>query len=836
MRKRETIHVIWLASALVLSTLSSFITIPEIASAYTSHSPIIIMGNSEFTYSNGVVSGSGTSTDPFVIEGWDITGGGAFSSGIVIAGTTAFFVIKNVYAHSALFSGIVLLVSSNGKIQNCLSSSNTMGIWIQDSNNNQVLDCTVTNNDIGVLITGSTICALSDTNISSNNVLGLMIESCSSITAQDNQIEMNFLGGALIDSSLNSIFQRNNFKINDVLGLGLNNSANIQIKDNLFEVNTIGIDIEFSTNCDIRSNQLSSDAINMFGTNVDHFSSHTITSDNLLSDKPVLYYKNTQNIHLEGTEAGQIILANCQDIALEDLRFYNSGIPILLAFTDNSSIQSSIMSGCLLGIDLEFSNNTSIFNCEFTGNIWEGIYAFSSANCSIYENRISNNNPGINMESSIDCLIAQNNIEFNSPAGIILNESERISIYHNNIFQNNNQALDNKGSENYWDHGYPDGGNFWSDYSGTDGDLDGIGDTPYIIDIDSQDNYPLIMPIQIETPPLPTFKVSPSSGNPNDMFVFVSNSSDLQDPQNLLEIRWDWEGDGIWDSSWSTTKEATHQYSSLGEYTVRMEVRDTSNMTSNTTKLVPVIDNLPPITEIAISGTLGNDNWYVSPVNLTMNASDLWSDIQIISYCMDSTFWEIYDDCLECSDEGVHIFEYFSKDTSMNIEETQTLEFKIDLTAPTIILDLEQGAIVNSSFINITIQCDDNVSGVDVLQYCLDDGEAVSCKNQSIISLANLSDGNHQISIKAIDVAGNLYEKNVTFEVSTGKGISLEMLALITIPLVAIIAIVIALLMLRRRKGGPEATSLQSMEMDETQSIPQQVDSSNPPDLPPPPA
>jgi len=97
--------------------------------------------------------------------------------------------------------------------------------------------------------------------------------------------------------------------------------------------------------------------------------------------------------------------------------------------------------------------------------------------------------------------------------------------------------------------------------------------------------------IDNNTPPIALFTATPDSGTTNTEFVFDANGScDIEDSTSQLQVRWDWDNDGVWDTEYSYTKLDTHQYETPGTYTVKLIVMDTEGATDTSFQNIIVDD------------------------------------------------------------------------------------------------------------------------------------------------------------------------------------------------------------------------------------------------------
>ncbi len=100
-------------------------------------------------------------------------------------------------------------------------------------------------------------------------------------------------------------------------------------------------------------------------------------------------------------------------------------------------------------------------------------------------------------------------------------------------------------------------------------------------------------------PPTAIINISPSSGITTSTEVRFSNLSSIDDktPPSKLVGRWDFDGNGTWDTDYKSLGYSYHTYSQPGTYSSRLEVKDEGGLTGTATKniLVNPPQNSAPI-------------------------------------------------------------------------------------------------------------------------------------------------------------------------------------------------------------------------------------------------
>jgi parallel beta-helix repeat protein len=323
-----------------------------------------------------------------------------------------------------------------------------------------------------------------------NSNEGVNLQSSIENNIIGNNVLYNVWGFDVLLSHRNNI-ENNTVSWNNYEGIYCRRSNGNRIIGNIISSNKyVGIFIKDGSCYTVINNSMNENSIFISGILLEHYNTHEIDTSNTVGGKQVYYWKNrTGGVIPFG--AGEVILANCSNV----------------------KIKNQDISLGTVGIELGYSSNNVIkFNNATSNNLY-GIYLDHSSNNSLTGNNVSLNRLGIGLlDDSNQNDITYNYISSSEKIGIYLRESISNNIFHNNFIQNTQQAYDETNFKNVWDCGYPSGGNYWSDYEGPDNfsgpgqnisGSDGIGDDPYLIDLDSMDNYPILAMVEEDDPPLP---------------------------------------------------------------------------------------------------------------------------------------------------------------------------------------------------------------------------------------------------------------------------------------------------------------------------------------------
>ncbi|MEM2644054.1 MAG: NosD domain-containing protein [Candidatus Bathyarchaeia archaeon] len=268
--------------------------------------------------------------------------------------------------------------------------------------------------------------------------------------------------------------QRNNVTIKNLnikghaFGINLYQSANIKVQACNITDNNWGIDLKYSNNSIILGNNLvDNDLAIRYGSSSTH---NTLLRNNIT-----------------GVGSGIVIQENCNFNIISE-NYLNGRFSVTAT-----------------GISIGASENKILWNTITAYGASDISLSYASENI-IYGNTITLSGTGVNLYEYADNNTVAGNTITSNGFGIYIYMASNNKIYHNNFHENGKDVEVNDGVVNYFDGGYPTGGNYWEGYS--EADLyygpnqnaigsDGIIDKPYQMHIGIIDNYPLAAPFKI---------------------------------------------------------------------------------------------------------------------------------------------------------------------------------------------------------------------------------------------------------------------------------------------------------------------------------------------------
>lgn len=186
-------------------------------------------------------------------------------------------------------------------------------------------------------------------------------------------------------------------------------------------------------------------------------------------------------------------------------------------------------------------------------------------------------------------------------------------------------------------------------------------------------------------------------------------------------------------------------------------VRTFGHLNPQTQETSFALDSTPPTTTASLDPAPTN-GWYRDPtVTLTAEDDAEGSGVVATEYALDGGAFSTYTGPFQVTGDGDHVLEYRSTDGAGNAEPTQTLEFKIDATSPTISIatPADGATYLLGQEVLADYTCADALSGVEAC-----DGTAA---NGSAIDTGTV--GTHTFGVEAQDAAGNQATSSVDYSV-----------------------------------------------------------------------
>jgi thermitase len=460
-----------------------------------------------------------------------------------VNGKPVYYWVKQYNRMIPLDAGYAAVIdSTNITVKDLTLKNNGQGVLFAYTQNCVIEHVNASSNRWGILLIGSNGDNIFDNNLK-NNEYNIDLWNCRNTFLIRNSVSEGTDGIYLWRSDKNTI-TNNTVTDNTRFGVLVELSTANTLSNNIVSNNTKGAILAWSSFNTMRKNDINSNTHNfgVYGSNLWDFIQN-IEISNTINGLPIYYLVNRTGLTINSTmfpNIGYLGLINSTNIIVEDAILTNNEQGILLAYTNDSTIEKTNASNNAIGIYIYASKDNKIIGNKLAGNENNGVSLHFSTNNTVGGNVITDNQEiGINIEASTGNTLSKNTVSSNMLSGVRLRHSSGNqivqnalssnrrfgveiddfsnnntiiqndivknlqgigldksignSIYHNNFIDNTYQAvgIDFWMLENLWDNKREEG-NYWSDYAGKDLNGDGIGDTeiPHL----GVDYYPLMNP------------------------------------------------------------------------------------------------------------------------------------------------------------------------------------------------------------------------------------------------------------------------------------------------------------------------------------------------------